>query len=287
VCIFGYAEEGRVFSETYSVFLEKLPKLNDTLNKVFIRVFDSRVPADGVVYHLGRLCVEDFLEILLLCQNGFGFGGLKLLRGLYERTVTMAYIAKNPSEAKTFIDYHHIHRRKELNHAKEAGVDITKHISENVIEDIKRKWDSTKDKYKVEICKKCKTTRIHFSWSNLDLASMAKKVDLGNLFYLKCYYQPTMHEHASLYSIIERIKDGKEIGISDLIFDESAQREQIPITLSYTHTLVLYNLAVQNEFFSLKLDEELKDRLDDYMVCWNNVTSCSQAELGNALVPPS
>jgi hypothetical protein len=180
VCIFGYADEGKAFSETYSVFLEKVPKLVDTLNKVFCRTFDSSGPGDGIVYHLGRLVVEDFLEIMLLCQNGFGFGGLKLLRGLYERTVTMAYIAKNPSEARTFIDYHHIHRSKELNHAKEAGVDITKHISENVIEDIKRKYDATKDKYKMEICKKCKTTRINFSWSNLDLASMAKKVDLGD-----------------------------------------------------------------------------------------------------------
>jgi hypothetical protein len=85
---------------------------------------------------------------------------------------------------------------------------------------------------------------------------------------------------------MERLKDGKEIG-SDLIFDESAQREQIPITLSYAHALMLYNLAVQNEFFSLKFDQEFKERLDDYKACWNNITSCSQAELGNAPVKPS
>jgi hypothetical protein len=285
--IFGYADEGKAFSETYSIFLEKVPRLVNTLNKVFCRTFDSRGHGDGIIYHLGRLCVEDFLEIMLLCQNGLGFGGLKLLRGLYERTVTMAYIAKNPSEARTFIDYYHINRSKELNHAKEAGVDIIKHISENVIEDIKRKFDATKDKYKVVICKKCKTTRIHFSWSNLDLASMAKKVDLGGLFYLKCYYQPTMHDHASLYSIIERLNESKEVGNGDLIFDESIQREQIPISLSYAHALMLYNLAVQNEFFSLKLDEELRELLDDYKACWNNVNSYLQADFGNAAVPPS
>lgn len=53
MCVFGYAEEGKIFSETYSAFLEILPNLIDTVNKVFSRVFESRGPADGVIYHLG------------------------------------------------------------------------------------------------------------------------------------------------------------------------------------------------------------------------------------------
>lgn len=270
--IFGYAEEGKVFSETYSVFLEKLPKLNDTLNKVFIRIFDSRGPADSVVYYLGRLGVEDFREILLLCQNGCGIGGLKLLRGFYERAVTMAYISKNPSETEVFIGYDPIHVHKALNHAKDAGFDITKYMSENEIENIERQFETVKDNYQQELCKNCKTTHLQQSWSRLDIGSMAKKIDdaLGR-YYRMCYYEPTLHGHATFSSIKKRLVR-KEDGTGDAIFDESSQRKMVPITLSHTHALMLFNLAVQNEFFDLKLDEELKALLDDFTACWENVT---------------
>lgn len=137
MCIFGYAEDGKIFSETYPSFLEKLPNLVDSMNKVFTIIFDSRGPADNIVNRLGRICAdEDFCEILLLCQNGYGFGGLKLLRGFYERIVTMAYISKNPNEAEAFISYNAIHEWKELSHAKDAGGDVSKYMSKSEIEDM-------------------------------------------------------------------------------------------------------------------------------------------------------
>jgi hypothetical protein len=267
--IFGHPEEARIFSETYSVFLERLPKLSDTLNRVFDRTFDSRGPADGVVYHLGRLCVEDFGEILLLCENGYGNGGQKLLRGLYERAVTMAYIAKNPNEAEAFIGYTPIHERKELSHAKNAGFDVTKHMSSSDIEDIETRFESVKGRYEETLCEKCGTKRLQSSWSRLDIASMAKKVhdDLSRLYWM-CYFEPTLHGHATLYSILKSVKRGDSVG--EAIFNESAQREKVNIALFCAHTLILFTLDVQNQFFGLKFDEELKARLADFTACWND-----------------
>ena len=271
MCIFGYAEEGKAFLEKYSVFLEKLPKLTDTMNKVFGRAFDFRGPADGVVYYLGKLCAEDFCEMLLLCQNGYGIGGLKLLRGFYERVVTMAYISKNPSEAEAFIGYDRVHVHKAIDHARNAGFEITKYISQSEIEKQERHFEAVKGNYQQNDCKICKTTRLQPSWSRLDIASMAKKVghDLER-FYWTSYYEPILHIHATFSSIKKRLVI-KDDGNGGEIFDESAQREMVAITLQQAHGLMLYILAVQNEFFELKLDEELKDRLDDSTICWENV----------------
>ncbi len=262
MCIFGYAEEGKIFSERYPSFFEKLPNLVDTMNKVFTRVFDSRGPADHIVYRLGRICAdEDFCEILLLCQNGYGFGGLKLLRGFYERIVTTAYISKNTNEAEAFIDYNAIHERRGLCHAKEAGVDVSTYKSD--IEDIERRYKTVKDRYPSP----------QQSWSKLDIASMAKKTDREILqaLYWVCYYLPTMHGHATLYSIIQRLNAAGEAGADYVISDRSAQREMVDTTLRNTHVLMLINLEIQNAFFDLKLDEEVKARLDDFKECWKEV----------------
>jgi hypothetical protein len=53
-------------------------------------------PEDRTVFVLGRLCMEDFFEIIQLAGNGYGFGALKLVRSLYERAVTMAFLSGQP-----------------------------------------------------------------------------------------------------------------------------------------------------------------------------------------------
>src|SRR5712671_5104755 len=64
--------------------------------------FEDQIWADRVVFYLGRIAADDFNELLLLASNGWGFGALKILRGMYERVVTGAFISKNPSEARVF-----------------------------------------------------------------------------------------------------------------------------------------------------------------------------------------
>jgi hypothetical protein len=36
----------------------------------------------------GRMCMEEFFEILLMCGNGYGIGAEKILRGFWEKAVT-------------------------------------------------------------------------------------------------------------------------------------------------------------------------------------------------------
>ncbi|MHA1402099.1 MAG: hypothetical protein ACTSQE_17265 [Candidatus Heimdallarchaeaceae archaeon] len=84
--VFGFPHEWEAFLKRHSTLTDKLKLLFETLDKVFIREVKTDKEADRVVFFMGRLCVEDFMEILLLCGNGYGIGGMKLLRGLYERT---------------------------------------------------------------------------------------------------------------------------------------------------------------------------------------------------------
>ena len=114
----GFKEEWKVFFDNHPLWPEKYKLLTSTLTKIFIRKAALNSPADRVVFHLGRLCVEDFNEIFFLSGNGYGIGGLKILRGLYERAVSLGYIADNPNQAEPFLEYHHIQKGKMINHAR-------------------------------------------------------------------------------------------------------------------------------------------------------------------------
>jgi len=256
---FGLPEEQKAFAETHADFLKVLPKLQATIDRVFFRTSISRGPADGVVYQLGRLCAEDFNEILLLCGNGYGIGGLKLLRGFYERVVTMAYISKNVGETDQFLGYYPIHKGKELIHLKAflagSSRNINEFISEEEISDIEQKHSDAKDKYENR-----------FQWSKLDILSMAMKVGLEGL-YFTCYYLPLQYTHPTFSSITRQLMTKKDAA-SDAIYDPAAQRDAVNLALQGAHCLMLQTLGTQNEFFGLDIND---DCLQDFTMCWSQV----------------
>jgi hypothetical protein len=261
--VLGLPDEWKAFEQRQQVFVEKLPLLRQTFEKVFIRQMQISNSQEKVVFFLGRLCVEDFMEILLLCGNGYGIGALKLLRGLFERSVTLGYIAENPEEADNFLEYHHIHVGKHFNHANEV-LSMSEHLPQEKIDQIKDAYLESKKKYQEEACEKCHTTKLRFSWSSIDLPGMAKKVGLKDL-YLQCYYEPMLQAHPTVSSLIARLKpssDGK------ITFNEGAQRESADSALIGAHSLILSVLMSENKFFRIGLDDELNDRLKDFKLIW-------------------
>lgn len=77
--------------------------------KIVARSAANQLPIDRALMTLGWICAHDFQEILVLCGNGLGIGGLKLLRGLYEKAVVMQYLSAYPDEVQEFFDYNAIH----------------------------------------------------------------------------------------------------------------------------------------------------------------------------------
>ena len=254
---------GRFFWKGTADSVEKQQALVETFHNVFIRDVETSEAADRVVFALGRLAVEDFMEILLLCGNGYGVGGMKLLRGLYEKAVTLGYISKNPDKAEQFLEYHYIHRGKHFNHAKMVFA-MNELLSSSQIEEIESAYEKTKQKYQEVLCKKCGTIRTRLSWSELDLLSMARKAGLDKS-YLQCYYDPTLQAHTTFSSLASRLKVKANGQVS---FDEGAQHDKAGMALTGAHQLILYVLDIENGYFKMGLEDEIQERFADFMYVW-------------------
>ena len=265
VPVFGDSDEWQRFFERHRTFFETFGALNDTIRKTLIREFEVDSADKEVVHFLGRLTIEDFMEILLLSGNGYGIGALKILRGQYERTVTAAYIAKHPASAQRFVDYGNIQYGRMLNHAKRAygRQGLEEILSPGKITEIEQAYSHSKDSFKEPLCKSCGTTRTSFSWSELDTASMALKSGYGlERLYHHAYMIPTQQAHATVLSLLTRIKRDTK---GSKYFDPSPQHEEADAALSTAHCLMLTMLKVQNDFFHLGLDQELGQRNEEYV----------------------
>src|SRR5713226_2943072 len=120
---FGNYDAWQSFNEQFPCFVRIHPALQELRDKVFVGQFEVRHHADHIVFGLGRVCVEDFEQILSLCGNGFGIGAMQMLRSMYERQVTAAFISKYPDEVDAFASYDYVHTRKLVEQLKEVYKD--------------------------------------------------------------------------------------------------------------------------------------------------------------------
>jgi Family of unknown function (DUF5677) len=229
-----------------------------------VLALDDKYKADVIVYTLGRIAVDDFSELITLAGNGWGVGALKILRGMYERIVTSAYIAKKPEASRAFGDSFWTHRLKLWNRLRKVDPEIEKRTSPEVVETVKMEGKKAQERRNVTVCKYCNQIKSVDAWTPLDLASMAKTAgkSLEDL-YAFCYLDPTSHMHATGAGVTARMTHTTDVWRYKLDTTEESQ-----IALHLGHNLMLQNLGVQNEYFSLGLTDSIRPRLEAFRKVW-------------------
>src|SRR5437868_14027221 len=86
---YGFPDECRNFDERHPLWNEMMGNLVRALNLAFTRVEVMKGSADKFVYFFGRIILEDFMEVALVCYHGYGVAASKLVRSMYEFMVTL------------------------------------------------------------------------------------------------------------------------------------------------------------------------------------------------------
>ena len=89
-----------------------MSRLEVIINLAFTRTQVMTTPLDKFVYFYGNLVAEGFLELFLMAVNGYGFRAMKLLRSMYEHTVTLKYLREHLDELQAFFDFDRVQQYK-------------------------------------------------------------------------------------------------------------------------------------------------------------------------------
>jgi hypothetical protein len=291
----GDGEAQKRFLSQNAAFLAECAKLYALLEKVFIRslvsaraehqieeiaeglqlseaeeiAVQNRRMAEVVVFYLGRAAADDLGEVLILAGNGRGIGAYKILRGMYERIVTAAFIAKNPSEARIFLSHSFIEREKLWNRLKEILPGIKDERTPEQIKEFEDECKEAKAKLKASICNKCKQPIAQEQWTRVSLDTMAEQADANlGVSYAYCYLLPTFHSHATAFGLESRMRK-TETGYS---FKETSEPEAQKAILC-AHGLILRLLKFQNNYFALGLDAEIDSGWNEFPKIWKSESS--------------
>jgi Family of unknown function (DUF5677) len=229
----GDAEAQQQFLRKNKEFLKEHTEIHTLLKKVFVRklagsraepqmeelgeglslseaeatAVEDRRMAEFVIFYLGRAAADDFGELLILCGNGRGIGAYKILRGMYERVVTAAFIAKNPSEARLFLSYSFIQREKLWNRLVNVLPDIEDERTPEQVKEFEAECKEARAKLKASYCNKCNQPITQEEWTRKSLETMAEKADANlAVSYAYCYLLPTFHSHATAFGLESRLR---------------------------------------------------------------------------------
>lgn len=200
---FGQTTESAAFFDRHPKFWPAFERLIATVNQCFGREYTPKSRAEDLCFDLAQRCRDDFGEVLFLAVHGHATGATKLLRGLYERAVALAYITKNPDKAERFVRYAAIQEHRLLVAAlkivSEQDIDAALGPTTTVAQ-IRKFYEAVKPEFQERLCKTCGTMRTAGTW-DLDVASMVIKVgDPFDKYYLGAYALPNLQIHATLAS---------------------------------------------------------------------------------------
>src|ERR1700712_5380775 len=93
------------FNEEYPHFIEVYGDTHQVALQLVLASGQLDSIANRVVSELTWTAMQEADDILLLCSQDRPWGGLRLLRGLFERTTTLKYLVQNPEQIQAFVEY--------------------------------------------------------------------------------------------------------------------------------------------------------------------------------------
>jgi hypothetical protein len=258
--LFGIREAQRSFSRRHQPLLKEYGNLRAAEDFVISKATRTMKNdmKDKIIYFLARQVFEDFDEILILCGNGKSTGALKILRGMFERTVTLCYLQKHPEEIDRYHKYFYVRRRKETNSLKQ---DFPGSLSGELLARFKKEYEEVKSMFqvprcevcKVEDCKPCSKLRDHHNWSRKDIIQLAREAGNFDSVIWIGYYVPMQESHPTAQAIVHRVTFSKK---DKWNYIEGPKPEMDRHTFIVAHFLVVR--AVEALAMQINLDIETK-----------------------------
>lgn len=232
----------RRFATRNLPLLALLPNLKDAFQAANDHLAGKEGDIAGrSIFYLSYMVWEDLNEILVLSANGLVMGAMKILRGMFERTVTLAYLASKPDQADLFWKYFKVDRHKLADRLEKGFPDA---FPKERLEKIHAEYEDVKALFQIPHCNECSRTRTNHSWSKTNIVDMAKEVGIPAHIVEGGYFIPMQETHPKTGALIERMNK------LNVTMERHGERDDLS-TLAVAFGLSLTTVEVMQRHFDI------------------------------------
>jgi hypothetical protein len=233
--------------------LALLPNLKDAFQVVNNHLVGKEDDTAGrSIFYLSYMVWEDLNEILVLSSNGLVTGAMKILRGMFERTVTLSYLALKPDQADLFWKYFKVDQHKRATRMEKAFPGV---ISKERLEKIHKEFEEVKALFPYR----------SLSWSKTNIVDMAREVGIPAHIVEGGYYTPMEETHPKVGALIARMK---KLGVTG---EQPTEHDPLS-TLAVAFGLVLTTIEVLQRHFGVgQLQETLEQCTEKFEAALKSV----------------
>jgi uncharacterized protein DUF5677 len=243
------------FIREHSTFTSVYEKAFRLVPKLVLETTPSESDQAGfVILELMLASLPDFDDIMTLSSHDAHWGALKLLRCLFERVVTLKYLAQNPQEAKAFVEFDALDWKSILEGIDDKwGLRMSEQSQKNLDEAAAK----ARKTFKQEPCREC-GLRKRTTWTPYSAHELAKRTGLGYMF-LHAYVMPSKFIHATYFGT------------------QSIPRENTPMvnTIKNTHALLAETITTHQRYFNGTHfeSERMLEVVSDFLQVWKYAES--------------
>jgi Family of unknown function (DUF5677) len=277
---FGDPDIQKEFAARHIDFLKALPDLRHARDISLEKSDKSEFEGRLLVALAQMILNEDFDAIVVLCANGLSTKAMQVLRGMFERVVTLGHLHEHPDQSMLFWNYYWVDLYKAQREFEEA---YPGKLSGEKKKPVEENYEKVKGNYQITHCKTCKTTRTNFSWSKMSMVAMAKKLKFPYEFIQHGYYRPLEETHPKVGAVLRRLKQNED---GELYYDEGAKPEEDNITLLLAHFLAITTINILRLHFGIdELEPILKKCSDEHGRIWTSMADAVTSE--QLEIPPA
>jgi hypothetical protein len=253
----GYPDFWPVTLEENRKFFLVTQNIAPTIDEVF--GVGMSEPLHKVARHLAKMVANSMSAVMVLGLNGFGIDGLKVVRSMFEVSVTLSYLRKHPEEFDDYLDFHFIVGMKRHKYMEKYAPHLLNQVTPEAIASTTNGYARVSPRYMN------KNGKVRGRWSRKSFGAICFDVDpqLGQL-YLTLYDLTSRIVHGDISGVFAQADP--EPGVLDV--DIAPSEKFVGLALRTAHGAFVRATA---EYIAMARPElqPIAERLEaDFVTVW-------------------
>ena len=200
----------------YHDFFDELQEIERTVNEVFAEpAADLR---QRVCRHLAKMIANSFSSVVFLGSHGFGNDAMKIVRSMFEASITAAHLNRNPADVQEYFEYRWIVHHRRLEYMREFAPELLERLDPLTVERGEREYARVSSRFAR------RDGSIRPTWSRRPLSQLAAALGRSHEYDLLYAFGSDI-QHAGIAAIAAQLDPDPEVLDVDIAPSDQWVRE--------------------------------------------------------------